>query len=145
MPHLTHTPAPTQQHIGSLAYVGSYAAVSDFTRSAYVKGAKLTGFASVRVAVAGAAACHPVAMLKPSALDACLVKQWLFWRSAYLSQQGSWRNRLQVQYVHTPHTQSSRESPTRHWAVLALPFVCVPQVPLDWLRTLVFGRDINSF
>mgnify|MGYP000220803446 CR=1 FL=1 len=75
-----------QQHIASLAYLGRYAALSDFTGSDYagVKGAKLTGTLS-----------------------------WLFWRSAYLSSLGSWRNRLQV--------------------------------PMDWARTLIFGRDVNSF
>ena len=74
------------QHIGSLAYLGRYMALSDFTGSDYggVRGAKLKGWAS-----------------------------WFFWRSAYLSSLGSWRNRLQV--------------------------------PMDWLRTFIFGRDINSF
>lgn len=74
------------KHTASLAYLGGYTALSDFTQSDFevARGAKLTGAAS-----------------------------WFFWRSAYLSSLGSWRNRLQV--------------------------------PFDWLRTLVFGRDINAF
>ena len=79
------------RHQGSLAYVGEYGAVSDFTNadSGTLVG-RLLGGATWRG-----------------------FKSWLFWRSAYLTSLGSWRNRTQV--------------------------------PYDWLRTLVFGRDINTF
>ena len=38
---------------------------------------------------------------------------WFVWRSAYLSQQGSWRLRMQV--------------------------------PMDWTKTFLFGRDLSRF
>lgn len=74
-------------HRGSLAFVGTFSAVSDFTQGSFWKplyGAKVKGAAA-----------------------------WFLWRSAYLTKLGSWRNRLQV--------------------------------PLDWTRTLIFGRDTTMF
>lgn len=73
-------------HLGSLAYVGNYAGLTD------LKGVDLPESAQVQVKG---------------------IVAWLIWRSAYLSKLGSWRNKLQV--------------------------------PMDWLRTFIFGRDINSF
>lgn len=73
------------QHRGSLAFIGTFAAVSDFTKAALpIHGARVKGIAA-----------------------------WLVWRSAYLTKLGSWRNRVQV--------------------------------PLDWTRTLLFGRDTTQF
>lgn len=77
------------KHQGSLAYVGSWTSVSDFTGAdaksfEAVKGSTLRGWAS-----------------------------WLVWRSAYLTKLGTWRNRLQV--------------------------------PSDWLRTFLWGRDTSLF
>lgn len=78
-------------HAGSLAYLGGFTALSDFTqadaavsRATGLSGKRLTGWLA-----------------------------WLTWRSVYLTQQGTWRNRLQV--------------------------------PMDWTRTLIFGRDTNDF
>jgi len=74
-------------HMGSLAYVGNYAGLTDLKDVDLIPEggrAQLRGFIS-----------------------------WLIWRSAYLSKLGSWRNKLQV--------------------------------PMDWTRTLIFGRDLNSF
>jgi NADH dehydrogenase FAD-containing subunit len=74
-------------HGGSLAFIGGFSAVSDFTQGSAIAplyGAKLKGWVSFAV-----------------------------WRSAYLTKQGSWRNRMQV--------------------------------PVDWTRTLLFGRDTTAF
>jgi len=38
---------------------------------------------------------------------------WFLWRSAYLTQLGSWRLRMQV--------------------------------PIDWTKTILFGRDVSRF
>lgn len=75
------------KHGGSLAFIGTFSAISDFssaTRVAPLHGARLRGIVA-----------------------------WLLWRSAYLTQLGAWRNRFQV--------------------------------PVDWLRTLLFGRDVTQF
>jgi NADH:ubiquinone reductase (non-electrogenic) len=77
------------EHKGSLAYVGSWTSVSDFTAAdakafEAVKGSTIQGWVS-----------------------------WLVWRSAYLTKLGTWRNRLQV--------------------------------PCDWLRTFLWGRDTSLF
>jgi len=77
------------QHKGSLAYVGSWTSVSDFSKvgdaaADVVNGKTLQGVAS-----------------------------WIVWRSAYMSMLGTWRNRLQV--------------------------------PVDWFRTSVWGRDTSLF
>lgn len=74
------------RHVGSLAFVGTFTAISDFTASsvAPLHGTRLRGWVA-----------------------------WFLWRSAYLTDLGSWMKRVQV--------------------------------PLDWLRTFVFGRDITSF
>jgi NADH:ubiquinone reductase (non-electrogenic) len=82
------SPKPFQYHHGgSLAFIGSFTAVSDFTQGSAIAplyGARLKGWVS-----------------------------WFIWRSAYLTKLGSWRNRLQV--------------------------------PADWTRTLIFGRDTTQF
>jgi NADH:ubiquinone reductase (non-electrogenic) len=77
------------KHYGSLAFIGSFSAVSDFTQA---KGFGTTPLYGARLR--GALA-------------------WFVWRSAYLTKLGSWRNRVQV--------------------------------PWDWTRTLLFGRDTTQF
>lgn len=81
-------PAPfAYNHGGSLAFLGSWSAVSDFTSAKAVQpleGSRIKGLAS-----------------------------FLIWRSAYLTKLGAWRNRLQV--------------------------------PADWTRTILFGRDVTQF
>ncbi|RYY35135.1 hypothetical protein EON62_02745 [archaeon] len=74
-------------HRGSLAFIGTFSAVNDFTK---VKPKTPLYGAKIRGALA-----------------------WFVWRSAYLTKLGSWRNRMQV--------------------------------PLDWSRTLLFGRDTTQF
>jgi NADH:ubiquinone reductase (non-electrogenic) len=74
-------------HRGSLAFVGSFVAVNDYSAGAWLqplRGTKLKGYMA-----------------------------WFLWRSAYLTKLGAWRNRLQV--------------------------------PIDWARTFVFGRDVTQF
>lgn len=77
----------TYTHRGSLAMLGSYLAVSDFSSGG------------------------PVPAMSGTTMKG--VVSWLLWRSAYLTKLGEWRNRVQV--------------------------------PLDWLRTFVFGRDVTAF
>lgn len=75
------------RHKGSLAYIGSFLAVNDFTAGAFAEplyGARIRG-----------------------------ITAWLLWRSAYMTKLGAWRNRIQV--------------------------------PLDWARTFIFGRDVTQF
>lgn len=93
-------PVPTHppflyKHQGSLAYVGEYGAVSDFTQ----------------VPGRGTEASNSMSVMAGKTVRG--VVSWFLWRSAYLTKLGSWRNRLQV--------------------------------PMDWLRTLLFGRDITNF
>lgn len=78
------------QHRASLAFVGGFTGVADFT----------TGVAS-----ANRTPLHGSNITGPAAFTV--------WRSVYLTQLGSWRNRLQV--------------------------------PVDWTRTLLFGRDTTLF
>lgn len=80
-------PAFEFKNRGSLAFVGSFSALTDFSKSKFagpLSGKIFTGFSA-----------------------------WFLWRSAYLTKLGSWRNRLQV--------------------------------PTDWARTFVFGRDTTQF
>jgi NADH dehydrogenase FAD-containing subunit len=74
------------RHRGSLAFLGSFRAISDFTAVARgpLHGQRVKGFLA-----------------------------FLVWRSAYLTRLGSWRNRVQV--------------------------------PFDWVRTFLFGRDTTLF
>jgi NADH:ubiquinone reductase (non-electrogenic) len=74
-------------HAGTLAFIGSFTAVSDFTKGG------------------------PIAPLYGKRLHGWI--SWFLWRSAYLTQLGFWRNRIQV--------------------------------PADWARTLIFGRDTTTF
>jgi len=74
-------------HRGAMVLLGRFAGASDFTRGA------------------------PVAPLYGSTLQG--ITAWLLWRSAYLTQLGSWRNRVLV--------------------------------PLNWTRTMLFGRDVTQF
>ena len=84
----TPTISPFQyRHRGSLAFVGSFAAITDFTNPKTMvplRGTKIRGFIS-----------------------------FLLWRSAYLTKLGSWRNRMNV--------------------------------PFDWIRSFLFGRDTTLF
>jgi NADH:ubiquinone reductase (non-electrogenic) len=88
---ISQFPVFEYRHKGTLAYLGEYGAVSDFTQ---VK--ESTG---------------PFALLSGQRFKG--IVSWLIWRSAYLTKLGSWRNRLQV--------------------------------PVDWARTMLFGRDISNF
>lgn len=88
---ITQLPAFEYRHKGTLAYLGEYGAVSDFTQVKESRG--------------------PLAVLSGQRVKG--IVSWLIWRSAYLTKLGSWRNRLQV--------------------------------PVDWARTLLFGRDISNF
>jgi len=76
------------KHGGSLAFLGTFTAISDFTQGSALaplySGEHLKGFTS-----------------------------WVLWRSAYLTKLGSWMKRVQV--------------------------------PADWTRTLLFGRDVTVF
>lgn len=78
------------QHRAALAFVGGFAGVADLT----------TG-----VSAANRTPLHGANITGPAA--------FAVWRSVYLTQLGSWRNRLQV--------------------------------PVDWMRTLIFGRDTTLF
>lgn len=71
------------KHKGSLAYLGEYGAVSDFTQ--------------VQSETGG-----PTAPLAGKKLKGIL--SWLVWRSAYLTKLGSWRNRLQVKPLRMKRT-----------------------------------------
>ena len=80
------------KHAGSLAYVGSFAALADMNKTENP-------------------ATQAISAMGSNKMSGFMA--WLLWRSVYLTKLGSWRNRLQV--------------------------------PLDWTRTLLFGRDTSYF